>query len=410
MAAITVVGIGADGCAGLSARAVGAVARAQVLVGGERHQEFFPQFDGQRIILGAGLHEAIGRIKELADEYDVCVLASGDPLFFGIGARIVAAVGPAGVEFVPHVSSVQWAFARVGLSWEDAGLLSLHGRGLDGFVTRCRRYRKVACLTDRLHGPAAAARRLLDYGDGDWRAWVCEDLGGPGERLRAFDLVALAQETDVAALNVLVLARTNGWRPPPLIPYLPEEVFARRMPDRGLITKREIRLLSLAALHLVPDSVVWDVGAGCGSVAIEAGQVAYEGQVHAIEADPAGAALCRQNALALGADNVQVVEGLAPAVLADLPRPDAVFVGGSKGRLPEILALSLERLSPGGRIVVNAVTLETVQAAYAFFRQAALAAEVMVVNIARGEPVGSSLRLGALNPIHVLAATKDGSG
>ena len=406
-AAVTVVGIGADGCAGLSARAAGAVARADVLVGGVRHLAFFPQFEGRRIAVAGGPASAFGELRDLSAEGSVCVLASGDPMFFGIGSRIIEAVGAGHVEILPHPSSVQWAFARVKISWEDARFISVHGRSIEGLAARVRHERKVGCITDPTHSPAAVARQLLDYGDGAWQAWVCEEVGGPGERIRAMALAELADcKEDLAPLCVLILVRDAAWRHPPVIPFGPESDFARRMPDQGLITKREVRLLSLAALELRRDSIVWDVGAGSGAVSVEAARLATEGEVYAIEADATGAAFCRDNSRHMGADNVRVVTGLAPGALAGLPDPDAVFVGGSKGQLREILAVALDRLVGRGRLVVNAITLDTIATAYAFFKERGLDPEVIVVNVARGLKLNQTMRYDAQNPVHILAVTK----
>jgi precorrin-6Y C5,15-methyltransferase (decarboxylating) len=236
---------------------------------------------------------------------------------------------------------------------------------------------------------------------------VCENLAGPEERVRTFRLDDLTRCDDVAPLNLLLLVRdARGWRPPPAIPFLHEDAFAKRMPKKGLITKREVRLLSLAALAIRPDSIVWDVGAGSGSVAIEAALLAPEGRVYAIEVDPEGVDLCRENLRAHAVDNVRLVEGRAPEALADLEAPDAVFVGGSKGDLAEIIRVSLERLDARGRLVVNAITLENVGEAYRAFRDRDLLPEVFVLNVARGEPLAHYLRYEALNPIHVFAVTK----
>jgi precorrin-6Y C5,15-methyltransferase (decarboxylating) len=404
--AVTVVGVGEDGCAGLSGRAASAVGAAQVLVGGARHLELFPEARAERIVLAGGLTAALDRIAALAEEHTVCVLASGDPLFFGVGALLVRRLGAAHVELIPQPASVQHAFARLGLPWQDATFLSAHGRPLAGLAVRLRRARLAAVLTDEEHSPARVAAHLVDHGAGGWRAWVCEDLGGAAERVRAHDdLAALARHAEpVHPLNVLVLARPEGWRPPPLVPHLPEDVYARRMPRKGLITKREVRTLSLAALALAPDATVWDIGAGSGAVAIEAALLAPEGRVFAVEVDPEGVAICRENARAHGADNVQVVTGLAPAALAELPDPDAVFVGGSKGAMDELVDVALARLRPGGRLVVNAVTLDNVAETYRAFRRRDVVPELTLVNVARGEPLARYLRYEAQNPIHIFAA------
>ncbi|HVR62965.1 MAG TPA: precorrin-6y C5,15-methyltransferase (decarboxylating) subunit CbiE, partial [Polyangia bacterium] len=252
--AVTVIGIGDDGCAGLTARAIDAVAAAGVLAGGERHLAFFPAFRGERVVIGAGLGAALDRLAARADEANVCVLASGDPLFFGVGSLIVKRFGAEHVEIVPQPSSVQWAFARVGLRWDDAAFLSLHARARDGFLTRLRAISKAAVLTDEENSPPRLAALMLENGLGaddgtGWDAWVCENLAGPGERVRKFSVAALAAATDVGPLNVLVLCRRDpAWRPPPVISFMPEDAFAKRMPKKGLITKREVRLLSLAAM------------------------------------------------------------------------------------------------------------------------------------------------------------------
>jgi precorrin-6Y C5,15-methyltransferase (decarboxylating) len=404
---VTVIGIGDDGCAGLSARAAGAVASAQVLAGGERHLAFFPQFAGERIVIKGGLSETLGRIAERAGEQNVCILASGDPLFFGIGGLVIARLGAEHVEVLPHPSAMQWAFARVGLKWDDAAFLSLHARPREGFLTRLKRHAKVACFTDDTNTPPALAAHMIEHGETAWRAWVCENLAGPGERVRTFDVAELAACGDVGALNTLILARTDPhWRPPPAIAFLHEDAFAKRMPKKGLITKREVRLLSLAQLEIRPASVVWDIGAGSGSVAIEAALLAPEGRVYAIEVDPEGVAICRDNLKTHAVDNVRVVAGRAPEALADLEDPDAVFVGGSKGSLAEILECVFARLKPGGRLVANAITLENVAEAYQSLRGLGALPEVTLLSVARGEPLAQYLRYEALNPIHIFAATK----
>ena len=210
---------------------------------------------------------------------------------------------------------------------------------------------------------------MLDHGETGWTAWVCENLAGPNERVRSFTLPDLAACTDVGPLNVLILVRTDpAWRPPPALPFLHEDTFAKRMPKKGLITKREVRLLSLAALEIRPDSVIWDIGAGSGSVSIEAALLAYQGRAYAIELDPEGVEICRENLRTHAVDNVRVIAGRAPEALADLEAPDAVFVGGSKGSLAEIIEFVLGKLRPGGRLVVNAITLDNVAEAYQCFR------------------------------------------
>ena len=405
--AVAVVGIGDDGCASLTSRAMSRSGAAQVLVGGARHLAFFPQLTCERIGLDAGIGAALDRVAALAEDHDVCILASGDPLWFGIGSLVIKRLGAEHVEIVPQPSAAQLAFARIGLPWSDATLLSVHGRPLEGLATRLRRIAKAAVLTDEESSPARIAAHLIDHGDTAWSAWVGEHLGGAGERVRQFELAGLARATDIAPLNVLVLARRDpSWRPPPVVPCSHEDAFAKRMPKKGLITKREVRLLSLAALQLRPTSVVWDVGAGSGSVSIEAAQLASEGRVYAVEVDPEGVAICRDNARAHGVDNVRVIAGRAPEALIDLEPPDAVFIGGSKGSMADIIDVALDRLRPGGRIVATAITLENAHEAYQSLRRHALVPEVTLVQVSRAEPLAHYHRFEAQNPIQLFAATK----
>ncbi len=404
---ITLVGIGDDGCASLTSRAVNAVMKAGVLVGGERHLEFFPQFHGERIVLKDGLSMVLDQVAELAEEQNVCVLASGDPLFFGIGGLVMKRLGADHVEILPQPSSVQWAFARAGLKWDDAAFLSVHGRSPEGFLTRIKRYAKLAILTDEKNSPSILARRMTEHGETAWIAWVCENLGGPDERVRRFDMVDLAACQDVGPLNILLLVRSDpSWRAPCGIPFLHEEAFAKRMPKKGLITKREVRLLSLAAMGIRPDSVIWDIGAGSGSVSIEAALLAPEGRVYAVEVDPEGVEICRENLRAHAVDNVRVIAGRAPEALTDLEPPDAVFIGGSKGSMEEIIDVVIDRLQPGGHLVVNAITLENVAETYQALRRRGLVPDVTLLQVSRAEPLAHYLRYEALNPIQIFAVEK----
>jgi precorrin-6B C5,15-methyltransferase / cobalt-precorrin-6B C5,C15-methyltransferase len=404
---ITLVGIGDDGCASLTSRAVNAVMKAGVLVGGDRHLEFFPQFQGERIVLKGGVSSVLDRVAELAEERNVCVVASGDPLFFGIGSLVIARLGAEHVEVLPQPSSMQWAFARAGLKWDDAACVSLHGRSSEGFLTRLKGQNKVAIFTDATNSPTALAQRMVEYGETAWSAWVCENLGGPDERVRRFDVKDLALCQDIGPLNVLLLVRSDpSWRMPYTIPFLHEDQFAKRMPKKGLITKREVRLLSLAAMGIRPDSVVWDIGAGSGSVSIEAALLAPRGVVYAIEVDLEGVQICRENLLTHAVDNVRVIAGRAPEALTGLEAPDAVFIGGSKGSIEEIIDIVMDRLQPGGRLVVNAITLENVAETYQTFRKRGLVPDVTLLQISRAEPLAHYLRYESLNPIQIFAVEK----
>lgn len=407
MKAVTVIGIGDDGCVGLSSKAMGAVARARVLAGGERHLDFFPQFDGERIVIRGDLLKSTERIAELSAEHTICVLASGDPLFFGIGNLILRKVGSDHVEFIPAPSSVQNAFARIGIKWDDAEFLSLHGRPIRGLINKLQTLSKVACLTDEVNSPSEIAKYLISYGETDWRIFVCENLGGKDERVREFDPHTLSEAEGISDLNVVVLLRKHeSWKQEPILPVFGEDEYAKRLPKKGLITKKEARILSLAALEIRPDSVIWDIGAGSGAVSIEAAKLAREGKVYAVEIDPEGIEICEQNFLSHKTDNIILIHGKAPSALEGLEAPDSIFVGGSKGSLHEIVNFGLEKLKQGGCLVVNAITLDNVSEAYRSFREQGYLPEVTLLNISRGQKLADYLRYESLNPIHIFKIKK----
>lgn len=400
--AIAVVGIGEDGAAGLAAAARLTVEGADLLVGGERQQAFFPDHPARRVVIRSDID---GLACQLAREADagqrVVVLASGDPLFFGIGSSLARRLGPDRIRVFPSVSAVQLAFARIGEGWHDATVLSAHGRPLAPVIRQALGSARLAILGDDEHTPARMARELLDAGmEPGARAWVLERLGGPAERVRAGTLA------DVPAwvadqLSVLVVLRDPaGVRGSPLQLGLADEAYSHQ---RGQITKAEVRAVSVARLAPRTGDQVWDVGAGSGSVSIEVAALCRPGRVFAIERRPEQRVCIFENIARFGADNIDVVSGEAPTALADLPDPDAVFVGGSGGRLREILALILSRPRFGGRLVLNLATLESLSEATTCLGGLGYSYDLAQISVARGLGIGTATRLAALNPVFVLS-------
>ena len=287
-------------------------------------------------------------------------------------------------------------------------MISLHARPREGFVDPPEAHRQGGLLYRRHQHAARAGRAPCSStarpGGGPGSA---RTSAGPGERIRSFDLPDLAACTDVGPLNVLILVRTDPlWRPPPAIAFLHEDAFAKRMPKKGLITKREVRLLSLAQLEIRPSSVVWDIGAGSGSVSIEAALLAYEGRVYAIEVDPEGVAICHDNVKTHGVDNVRVIAGRAPRHSPASRRRTPSSSAAARGAWARSSSWSSAQLKPGGRLVANAITLENVAEAYQSLRRLGVVPEVTLLSVARGEPLASYLRYESLNPIHIFAATR----
>ncbi len=416
---VYIIGVGNDGRESLSPKAIALIEAADLLFGGERLLAFFPDVKAEKVPVTSKLEELVTQLKAHLGRRRMVILATGDPSFYGIARYLVKKLGKERFEILPNVSAMQWAFARIKESWDDAVLTSIHGRKgeLERLVELVRRSRKIGIFTDEIHSPQAIARALLKAGIKGHKAYVCEDLLGPSEKITETDLQTLSG-MEVSPLNTLILIKEEqesfaeeGAEALPFQPWtfgIPEDEFHYRQPKRGLITKVEVRVISLSKLRLKEESVVWDIGAGSGSVAIEAALLARRGLVYAIEKNEEDLELIRQNIEKFGARNVQVVHRIAPDGLDLLPDPDAVFVGGSGGFMRGILEVSAKRLKPSGRIVVNAITLENLHEAVSALKALGFEVEATLVQVARSKPLLGMFAFEALNPIYVIAGKRPG--
>ncbi|HEY7745998.1 MAG TPA: precorrin-6y C5,15-methyltransferase (decarboxylating) subunit CbiE, partial [Desulfuromonadales bacterium] len=388
---------------GFSRRVLELIGKADLLLGGERQLELFPGFPGEKVTIGSNLGEVVERLKK--NERRAVVLASGDPLFFGIGRYLLRNLPEEELEFVPNVSSVQYAFAKIKEPWDDAVFVSAHGRGLKGAVDRIVANDKAAVLTDEENTPKAIAAELIERGRDGYAAWLCENLGTAEERIVATDVKGLL-EIEAAPLNVLILIKEYEAGGDEYVPTLgiPDEEFAS---IKKLITKEEIRVVTLAKLKLRHDMTLWDLGAGSGSVSIEADHLLPNGRIFAVERNPQCIEFIKENLNRFNARHVTLVEGEAPECLETLPDPDRVFIGGSGGNLWEILEAVDLRLPAEGRVVINAVTLDTLTAATEYFDNAGYQVEVTTVNIARTRPLTDYKMFEAYNPVYIIAAVKE---
>ncbi len=393
------MGVGADGS--LPPAGERLVEEADILFGGERLLEMFREARGEKFAIKRNLSEVEERIRENLGRRKLVVLASGDPNFFGIGGYLAKKLGKEHVEVIPNVSSMQLAFARIKESWEDAAFVSVHGRGPEEILQALSRSRKIAVLTDERWNPGAVARFLLERGVSGVRAYLCENLGAEGERVEETSLSELSLKREFAPLSLLLLLRE---REPERAFGIPEGEFAHR---RGLITKQEIRAIALSKLGLSERSIVWDIGAGSGSVSIEASFLVRKGRVFAVERDPEQIELLAENIRKFEAWNVEVIRAEAPEGLDELPDPDAVFIGGSGGRMEEILDVVCRRLKPGGRIVINAATLESMSAAAEGLRRRGFEVEIALVNVARSKALADLTLFKALNPVFVITGFRE---
>lgn len=396
---IEVIGLGmGPGDVTEAMRAV--IAGAGVLAGGRRLLDWFPEHAGRRLPLAGGLEQWIEDLARAAQDEKVAVLASGDPGFFGIAARLAERLGRDALRIRPNVTTVQAAFARLGRPWQDARIVSLHGRGFSGLWPSLRGAEALAVFTDPERTPAAIAAAMLERGQAGWRMFVAESLGEPEERCGEYSLEQAAGRS-FAPLNLAVLLRQGA--PAPLHLGMAEDGYEHQA---GLITKAEVRAVALAKLELLPGLTLWDLGAGCGSVGLEARLLLAGGRVYAVEKDPERAGQIEANRARFGAAELSVLRAALPEGLAELPDPDRVFVGGGGADLDVIVTAALARLRPGGVLVVSAVRLGAVQAARRAAQAAGLEADVVQVAVSRSAGLAGDIYFKALNPVWLTQVRK----
>ncbi len=400
---VAVVGLGL-GQPRLDDAAEEAVARADVLVGGARQLAAFADHPGQRIPIAAPLSQALDAMAAARDAgLRLVVLADGDPLYFGIGRALLNRFGPDALVFYPNVTAVAAAAARLKRPWQDLAVASLHGRqDFTPLFAALSQSGAAMAYTDAANTPAIIAASVLDRAGDVFTATVLENLGLPDERVRHLSL-AEAASLEFSPLNLIYLERT---RPPevPLALGLADHALLRQ---DAVFTKAPVRAVSLAALSPRPGHVIWDIGAGTGTVALEASLLNAGGPVLAVERDPDRHALLARNIQRTGALTVRPVLGQAPDCFGHLPDPDRVFVGGGLSEHPGLLAAMGSRLRPGGRLVANTVLLGSLERAMAELVRLGFSTTLTQVQASLSTPLAGDVRLRAGNPVFILAAAKD---
>ncbi|MCS7238346.1 MAG: precorrin-6y C5,15-methyltransferase (decarboxylating) subunit CbiE [Thermoguttaceae bacterium] len=407
---VYIVGIGEDGLEGLTERARRLVTEADILIGENHTLGLIPPGEAERVVMGPDPETAVRKIQTSPGKR-IVVLAVGDPLFYGTAQYLFDRLGEDRFEVIPHVSTMQLAFARIKESWEDAYLTNLAGPDIGPVIERIRVAEKVGLFTSEEWPPSAVAKALLDSGIDYFGVYVCENLGSPNERVTRGELADIIGQA-FSPLNVMILVRK------PFAPDRPAERIGRRLfgnpdeaflqskPKRGLLTPAEIRAIVLAELDLAPASVVWDVGAGSGSVAVEAAQIAREGTVYAIEMDPEDHSLIIKNAERFGVRNLVAVLGRAPEAWKDLPDPDAVFIGGTGRVVVGLVEGAFARLRPKGRLVTVVSSIDNLADVYRLLHRQTGNVNVRLVQIARGHYQLERMRFHSLNPAFVIGAVK----
>ncbi|MSP52166.1 MAG: precorrin-6y C5,15-methyltransferase (decarboxylating) subunit CbiE [Alphaproteobacteria bacterium] len=396
---LSIVGLGEDGLSGLSPLAHALVNRAEILIGGTRHLAMIPADSRQRLTWTRPLSKLFERVDTLRGR-PVCVLATGDPMAFGVGVSLARRIPVNEMIIVPGVSAFSLACARMGWPIAEAETLTIHGRPVELINAVLYPGARIIALSADGKTPAMIAKLLCMQGYGESRMTVLEHMDGVNER--RIDATAATFGADATAdLNTLAVqcVAASGIKAIARVPGIPDDVFRHD----GQLTKREVRATTLAALSPLPAQLLWDIGAGCGSIAIEWMRSARSTRAIAIERDPARVANIAFNAGNLGVPNLKIVTGEAPAAVAGLERPNAIFLGGGIAT-PGLLERCWAELGSRGRLVANAVTTEG-EAVLIAARQR-WGGELVRIAITRAEPMGAFSGWRALAPVTQFAITK----
>ena len=414
-----IIGILDDGWVGLSDAARQALTEAGLIIGVGRTLELIKAQlpESQMRDMDRALTQSPAWIQAArAEGKSVAMLATGDPLCHGIASYLLGKLGGDGVEILPAPSTLQIAFARWQKPWQDVTIASCHSQdagewrvgatpthGLYPLMRAIALNRRVFAFTSPENDPARLARALLTAGYGDEaKLSVASRLLLPDERIDTGLSAVDAAKLQFSEPSVVLIERNDLDHGPHF--GLDDLDYIQRAPEKGLITKQEARALSLAKLRLKSDSVVWDIGAGSGSVGLECARVAAQGHVWAIEKNEGDAANARANAAKFRVGNYTLCEGKAPAQLDTWPDPDAVFIGGSGGELGELIKLILARLKPAGRLVMNFVTLENLATATSTLKALGAGWDVVQLQASRSQPILDMHRMAAQNPVWVVTA------
>lgn len=395
---LTIVGIGEDGYAGLGKAARRALLAAGVVFGGERQLDLLPHCLKARRLAWPSPFDLAPLLARRGTP--TCVLASGDPMFFGIGASLARQLPVAEMQVLPAPSSVSLAAARLGWPLQEVELLSLVGRPLAALQARLHPGRRLLLLSNDGQSPAAVAALLRERGFAPSRLSVLEHLGGERER-RIDGLAADWSLQEAAALNVIAVECLAGEeaRRLPLTPGLPDDAYRHD----GQLTKRDVRAVTLARLAPEPGELLWDVGAGCGSIGIEWMRAHPSCRAIAVEANEGRLGHIACNRDALGVPSLQLVAGHAPEALDGLEAPDAIFIGGGV-TVPGVLETCWANLKPGGRLLANAVTLQS-EAMLVGWRERH-GGELVRLQVSQAQPLGDFDTWRAALPITLLALRK----
>ncbi len=415
-----IIGVLDNGSKSLTASLLLHITNADVVIAGTRLLSVMAddiQPEADCLDLTGHLSEVPDWISQaLSNDKKIVVLATGDPLCHGIATYLIKKLGNSKIEVLPNLSMVQLACAKLGIAWQTCQIGSVHSKdagewilGADSQHTLYKSLQLLRCsdltaiYTSTENTPDRLARMLqIEDLSEEYELAIAECLSQDAEDISKWMTVDKVASSQFANLNIVILRKkptTND-----ALFGLPDERFKQRKPDKGLITKREIRAVSLARMALKPDSIVWDIGAGSGSVGLEAARLCLQGHVYAIEKNTDDSLITLSNKASLQVTNYSLIQGKAPVGLDLWPDPDAVFIGGSGGELRELILLCLNRLKVNGQLVMNFVTFENLNTAMETLKQSSAQWDVVQLQASRSKPILSMQRLQSENPVWIVSA------
>jgi len=377
------------------------ITESALLVGGRRHLAFFPEKAPETLEITSDLRGLTAEIRRQQRFKRIVILASGDPLYYGVGAYLANSLGRENVRIHPNITSVAAAFARMGEPWQGIPVVSLHGRRQeDALQNALLSADRVAVFTDPICTPVWIGDFLRRRGLDGIQIGVFECLGSAEERVSWHTPESITDQA-FRTPNMVVLKRDplKPRRHPTLHLGMPESAYDH---ERGVITKAEVRAVSLARLNLMPNLTLWDLGAGSGAVAIEASLLMHGGHIWAVEKNPVRIQHIQANRERYGVTNLEVVQAELPAGLDKLPDPDRVFIGGSGRSLGATLEVVCQRLSKDGILVVNTVLLDSLHETRQHLGACGLETDVVQIQVSRSRPLAESDRLEAMNPVWIM--------
>ncbi len=403
MGTIHVVGAGIEGQEGFSQQALLLLEQADAIIGTAKQLARFSHLQGEKITLEneSGLCDLLRNVNHET----VVILTSGDPLFFSIGRELLRNIPEEKLEFIPNVTSAQFAFARIKQPWDDAVFISAEGLPLQMVVNRIIANDKIAVLTHDGCPACAIAKEMLHRGREGYSVHVCENLGETDERIEETTIKALLK-MNISPLNVLIFIKRFDKKSTIYRATLGID-DSQFQSLKKQITPEEVRVVALAKLQLHMDMTLWDIGAGSGSICVEADFLLPYGRIYAVERNSEYLGFLRHNLNKFSTRNVRIIEGEAPECLENLPDPDRVFIGGSGGKLWSLLETIDERLKPDGRIVLTASTLDTLSGAADFFENNGYTIQVTTINVARTSNSSDYKIFEAQNPVNIIMAIKN---